>query len=507
MAKADNGQADGILDVLIVGAGISGIGAAWHLSTRCPGKTIAVFEALDSFGGTWKVHTYPGIRSDSDLYTFGYRFKPWVGPPIATADEILTYMQEVIDDNGLDRYIHYNHRITKARWSSQEKVWTVSYETPDGPAEVKTRFLWMCQGYYDLDKGYTPDWPGMADFKGEIVHPQNWPDDIDLTGKKVVCIGSGATAATLIPNIADKCEHVTLLQRSPTYFIPGRNENELADELRRLDIDETWIHEIVRRKVLLDQHEFTQRAKDEPEEVKAELLEGVQAFLGEDFDMSHFTPRYRPWQQRLAFVPDGDIFQGIAAGKASVVTDQIDSFVPEGIKLTSGDVLEADVIITATGFNLKFLGNIPFEIDGAAVDWNERLTWRGMMIEDVPNMLFVFGYFRASWTLRVDLLGDFMVRLLEHMDTLGAVEIRPEVPAAQRGMERTSWMDPNDFNPGYLMRGQHLMPKRGNSPEWQHTQDYWHEKEDLPKIDLDSAVFVYEDADGHVVGKHPADAA
>ena len=496
-----------ILDVLIVGAGISGVGAARHLKTRCPDRKIAVFEALDSFGGTWKVHTYPGIRSDSDLYTFGYRDKPWTGPPIAAADQILTYMGEFIEENDLAPLIHYNHKITKAEWSSAEKLYTVTYETPDGEHTVKARFLWMCQGYYDLDKGYTPDWEGMDSFKGEIVHPQNWPDNIDLSGKKVVVIGSGATAATLVPNIAGDCAHVTLLQRSPTYFAPGRNINELADELRRLEIDEEWIHTIIRKKVLVDQHDFTQRAKDEPDAVKDELLEAVKAFLGDDFDMKHFTPSYRPWRQRIAFVPDGDIFQGIASGKASVVTDHIDRFVPEGIKLKSGDVLEADIIITATGFNLKFLGNIPFVIDGETVDWNERLTWRGMMVEDVPNMLFVFGYFRASWTLRVDLLGDFMVRLLAHMDEVGAAEVRPEVPDSLRDMERMSWMDAVDFNPGYLQRGQHLMPKRVDHPDWQHTQDYWHEKDALPQVDLDEAPLVYEDASGQVVGKTKAHAA
>lgn len=500
-------MAEDILDVLIVGAGISGVGAAYHLKTRCPDRKIAVFEALDGYGGTWKVHTYPGIRSDSDLYTFGYRDKPWTGPPIATAEEILTYMGEFIEENGLAPLIHYNHKITKASWSSADKAYTVTYQTPDGERQVRTRFLFMCQGYYDLDKGYTPQWDGMEDFKGEIIHPQNWPDGIDLSGKKVVCIGSGATAATLVPNITDQCEHVTLLQRSPTYFVPGRNVNELADELRRLDIDESWIHTIIRKKVLLDQHEFTARAKSEPEAVKAELLEGVKAFLGEDFDMKHFTPSYRPWRQRIAFVPDGDIFQGIAAGKASVVTDHIDSFVPEGIKLKSGEVLEADVIISATGFNLKFLGNIPFEIDGEPVDWNERLTWRGMMIEDVPNMVFVFGYFRASWTLRVDLLGDFMVRLLKHMDRIGAAVIRPHPPADVLAQEKLSWMDPDDFNPGYLTRGDHLMPKRTRHPEWQHTQDYWHEKDTLPQVDLGDELFVYEDEHGKVLSKETADAA
>lgn len=500
-------MADDILDVLIVGAGISGIGAAWQLTSRCPGKRIAVFEALDSYGGTWKVHTYPGIRSDSDLYTFGYRDKPWTGPPIATAEEILDYMGEVIEENGLAPFIRYNHRITRANWSSADKLWTVDYETPEGAQTIRTRFLWMCQGYYDLDKGYMPEWDGMDEFHGDIVHPQNWPDDIDLSGKRVVVIGSGATAATLVPNIADDCAHVTMLQRSPTYFSTGRNANELADELRRLEIDEQWIHTIIRKKVLSDQHDFTKRAEEEPEAVRALLMENLKAILGDDFDMTHFTPHYRPWQQRIAFVPDGDFFHGLASGKASVVTDHIDRFVPGGIRLQSGETLDADVIVTATGFNLSFLGNIPFELDGHPVDWNERLTWRGMMIEDVPNMLFVFGYFRASWTLRVDLLGDFMVRLLEHMDTIGAAEIRPEAPASVKAMEALSWMNPDDFNPGYLQRGEHLMPKRADHPEWQHTQDYWHEKDTLPEIGLDSEVFAYEDEDGQPVSPRSADAA
>jgi len=496
-----------ILDVLIVGAGISGVGAARHIKARCPGKKLAVFEALDGFGGTWKVHTYPGIRSDSDLYTFGYRDKPWTGPPIATAQEILTYMGEFIEENGLAPLIHYNHKITKAEWSSAEKLYTVTYETPDGEHTVKARFLWMCQGYYDLDKGYTPDWDGMDSFKGEIVHPQDWPDDIDLSGKKVVVIGSGATAATLVPNIAKSCEHVTMLQRSPTYFSTGRNANDLADELRRLEIDEEWIHTIIRKKALTDQRDFTAAARSDPDAVKKMLFDNIKAVMGEDCDMTPFTPDYRPWRQRIAFVPDGDFFHAVREGQASVVTNHIDRFVTEGIKLKSGEVLEADVIITATGFNLKFLGNIPFVVDGQKVNFNERLTWRGMMVEDVPNMLFVFGYFRASWTLRVDLLGDFMVRLLQHMDDTGAAEARPEIPASERTLERISWMDAVDFNPGYLQRGEHLMPKRIDHPEWQHTQDYWHEKDALPEVDLDEASLVYEDASGQLVGKASANAA
>ncbi|MEI9994034.1 MAG: NAD(P)/FAD-dependent oxidoreductase [Rhizomicrobium sp.] len=481
-------------DMLIVGAGISGVGAAYHMTQQCPGKSFVVLEALESFGGTWLTHKYPGIRSDSDLYTFGYRFKPWTGAPIASAAEILRYMGEVIDENDLKRHIRYRHKIATATWSSADNLWTIEAVRGDTGETVRftTNFLWMCQGYYRQSEGYTPSWKGMADFKGRIVHPQTWPDDLDYKDKDVVVIGSGATAATLVPAIAGDCKHVTLLQRSPTYFIPGRNANELADTLRQLEVKEEWIHEIVRRKVLFDQAAFTKRSFEEPEAVKQELLGGVRAFLGPDYDVGkHFTPAYRPWRQRIAFVPDGDLFQGIKSGKASVVTDRIERFTPDGILLQSGEELKADIIITATGFNLNAMGDIAFAIDGAPLDFADTVTYRGMMFTGVPNLVWVFGYFRASWTLRADLLGDFVCRLLKHMDEKGAKRIAVALPPEDKDMKLLPWIDPENFNPGYLQRGMDLLPKRGDKPEWQHTQDYWKEKDELPAIDLDDPVFVY----------------
>lgn len=480
-------------DVLIVGAGISGVGAAYHLKHQCPGKSFAVLEALESFGGTWRMHTYPGVRSDSDLYTFGYRFKPWLGPPIASAREILDYMEEVIEENDLAKHILYEHKITSAAFSRKTNLWTLEIERLDtGERRVFTcNFLWMCQGYYRHAEGYTPDWPGLKDYKGQIIHPQTWPEDADLAGKEVLVIGSGATTATVVPAIAGECKHVTVLQRSPTYFIPGRNINELVELLRQIDVDETWIHEIARKKILFDQDQFTRRSFEEPETLKEELLTGVRAFLGPDYDMTHFTPRYRPWRQRIAFVPDGDLFQGIAAGKATMVTDEIDRFTEGGVLLKSGKELKADVIITATGFNLSVLGDIPFSVDGEPVNFADTVTYRGMMFTGVPNMVWVFGYFRASWTLRVDLLGDFVCRLLNHMDEKGVHRVEPVIPAADEGMALSPWIDPENFNPGYLMRSMHLLPKRGAKPEWQHTQDYWREKEEIPAIDLDGAEFRY----------------
>jgi cation diffusion facilitator CzcD-associated flavoprotein CzcO len=488
------GRAAEHFDVLIVGAGISGIGGAYHLTKQCPGTSFVVLESQESFGGTWLTHRYPGIRSDSDLYTFGYRFKPWTGAPIATAAEIRRYMGEVIDENGLAPHIRYRHRIRSASWSSVKNLWTVEAVRLDNGEELllTAKFLWMCQGYYRHAEGYTPEWPGMARFGGRIVHPQTWPGDLEYAGKNVVVIGSGATAATLIPAIAPESRHVTMLQRSPTFYRTGRNAIEIADELRALQIDETWIHEIVRRKILHDQAIFTRRSFTEPEAVKQDLLAAVRGYLGPDYDIdTHFTPHYRPWRQRIAFIPDGDFLQAIAAGKASVVTDEIETFTATGLLLKSGKSLDADIIVTATGFNLSVLGDIAFTIDGETLDLADTVTYRGMMFTGVPNMAWVFGYFRASWTLRADLVADFVCRLINHMKEKGASRVTPQLRPEDQEMRLLPWIDPENFNPGYLMRHMHVLPKRGDKPEWQHSQDYWTEKDVFPAIDLDAATFVY----------------
>jgi cation diffusion facilitator CzcD-associated flavoprotein CzcO len=481
-------------DVLIVGAGISGVGGAYHLTTQCPDKSFVVLEALDNYGGTWWTHRYPGIRSDSDLHTFGYRFKPWTSAPIATAAEILAYMGEVIAENNLAPHIRYSHKILSANWSNQRNQWTIEATRTDTneALQLTANFLWMCQGYYRHSEGYTPHWDGMESFKGTIVHPQTWPEDLDYKGKTVVVIGSGATAATLLPAIANDCAHVTMLQRSPTYFRTGRNAIALAEELRVLGIQEEWIHEIVRRKILYEQDVFTRRSFTEPEKVKQELLGVVRSELGPDYDIAtHFTPSYRPWRQRIAFVPDADLFRGIASGKASVVTDEIERFTETGIQLKSGKALNADIIITATGFHLNVLGDIEFSIDDKPLVFSDTVTYRGMMFTGVPNMVWVFGYFRASWTLRADLVADFVCRLLKHMDAKGVHQVTPALRPEDKDMPLLPWIDPENFNPGYIMRGMHLLPKRGDKPEWQHNQDYWAEKDQFPAIDLDDKEFVY----------------
>jgi cation diffusion facilitator CzcD-associated flavoprotein CzcO len=487
------------VDVLVVGAGISGIGAAWHLQHHCPDKSFVVLESQAGFGGTWRTHRYPGVRSDSDLFTFGYGFKPWMGAPIATGAEILSYLGEVIDENHLAPHIRYQHAIQSAAWSSEACCWAleVTRPVPGGPPDtvrITASFLWMCQGYYRHAEGYTPAWPGLERFQGQVVHPQQWPDDLALAGRRVVVIGSGATAATLIPAIADQCAHVTMLQRSPTFFITGRNANDLADTLRQLDIPAAWTHEIVRRKVLFDQSGFIRLCQADPEAARHYLLEGVRAALGPGFETeieTHFNPRYRPWLQRIAFVPNADLFKSIRAGRASVVTDDIERFTEAGVDLKSGRVLNADLVVTATGFNLSVLGDIRFSLDGQPLDFSKTVTWRGTLFTGLPNMAWVFGYFRASWTLRADLLGALTCRLLNHMHAIGARVVVPQLRQQDQDMPLGPWVDPDNFNPGYMARGVALMPHQGSHAPWLHSQDYWTERDELPAADLDDGSLVY----------------
>ncbi len=481
-------------DVIIVGAGISGIGSATFLRKYCPHLSFIILEALEGHGGTWLIHKYPGIRSDSDLFTFGYGFKPWTGQPIASRDQILDYLGAAIADAGLAPFIRYGHSVTSADWSSETARWRLKVERKKAGdvIQLEANFLWMCQGYYRHAQGYTPDWPSIDKFKGQIIHPQHWPEDVDLAGKNVTVIGSGATAATLIPALADKCAHVTMLQRTPTYFAAGRNADVLAEELRRLDVDPAWIHEIMRRKVVRDRADLLDRAQSSPDKLKAMLVGGVQALLPEGFDVArHFTPPYRPLQQRVAFVPDGDLFKAIAQGKASVVTDTISTFDETGIVLDSGERIDADVVITATGFEMAVIGEIPFSIDGTPVNFAQTVTYRGIMFTGIPNMAWVYGYGHYSWTLRADLVAGFVCRLLDHMGKTGARSVMPTLRPEEQDMKLKPWVDTDYLNPGYLLRSLDRLPQRGDTPEWQHSQDYLYESEAIPAIDLADAVFAY----------------
>ncbi len=481
-------------DVIIVGAGISGIDAAYHLQKDLPDKRFLILERQESFGGTWRTHRFPGIRSDSDLYTFGFSWKPWLGVPLATAEEILTYLGEAIEEQGLGPHIRFGQSVRAADWDSEAARWRLSCLDSAGgeEREVTCGFLWMCQGYYRHDEPYTPDFPGMERFKGRIVHPQTWPEDLDTRGKRVVVIGSGATAATLIPAIAAEAQHVTMLQRSPTYFVARPRTHELAQRLKPLNLPDEWFHEIMRRCYLHERELFTRLCQRRPDQVREELLAQVQAELGEDFDIDpHFTPSYRPWQQRLAVVLEGDLFKQIRAGKVSVVTDQIEAFTELGILLQSGTLLEADVIVTATGFDLSVLGDIPFALDGRPVDFSQCWAHRGILFSGVPNLAWVFGYLRHSWTLRADLIAGFVCRLLAHMDEKGVRSVTPELRPEDEGMEPRPLVEAENFNPSYIQRRIDRFPKQGDHLPWTFSQEYHLEKDEIPKADLEDGTLVY----------------
>lgn len=492
---SDNAQAaTEQFDVIIVGAGISGIGSATLLRKHCPDLSFIILEAMEDHGGTWRLHKYPGTRSDSDLFTFGYGFKPWKGDPIASRVQILDYLGEAIEEADLASHIRYGHKVEAASWSSNRAKWTLQVFRKDqeDAVQLEANFLWMCQGYYRHDEGYTPDWPGLDLFQGRVIHPQHWPDDVDLSDKRVTVIGSGATAATLIPALADECEHVTMLQRTPTYFAAGRNADDLAEELRALDVDDSWIHEIMRRKVVRDRANLLEKAHAAPDKLKSFLIDGVAKLLPDGFDTEqHLTPPYRPLQQRVALVPDGDLFQAISSGKASIVTDTIDTFDKSGIRLSSGERIDADVVITATGFEMAVMGEIPFCVDGMPVDFSKTVTFRGIMFTGVPNMAWVYGYGHYSWTLRVDLVAGFICRLLNHLQATGASSVVPSLRPGEEKMELSPWADTEYLNPGYLLRSLERLPRRGDKPEWQHSQDYLYESKAIPQIDLTDPLFSY----------------
>jgi len=493
-ASQPSPQATEHVDVLIIGAGISGLGAAYHLRHRFPHRSFVVLEAMDGFGGTWWTHRYPGARSDSDLHTYGYAFKPWKGKSIATSDEIRKYLDEIICENHLDQHIRYGHRVNSANWSSEDRCWTVDVTRLETGERLRltTGFLWLCQGYYNHEKGYTPEWPGLERYQGRVIHPQHWPEDLDYSGKRVVVIGSGATAATLIPALAGVAKHVTMLQRSPTFFSAQPWDHELAAPLRALNIPEEWTHEILRRAHIAKGAEITRMSFEEPEALRQFLIDETRAHLPEGFDVDkHFNPRYRPWQQRVAVVPDGDMFKAISRGDASVVTDSIECFDETGIVLTSGEHLEADIVVTATGFNLHLFGGIEFGVDGVPVDFAEQVTYRGVMISGVPNMAYVMGYFRSSWTLRADMVSEFVCRLLDNMEKKGAAEVLPTLRPEDADMARLPWSRPENFNAGYVMRSQHLMYRQGDRAPWTHMHEYYEERETLPNANLDDGVLIY----------------
>jgi monooxygenase len=454
-------------DVLIVGAGLSGIGAAWHLQDRCPGTSYAIWEARDAVGGTWDLFRYPGIRSDSDMFTLGYRFKPWLEQrAIADGPSILRYVRETARENGIDQHICFHHKVVAAHWRAADAVWEVEADTPDGRVVVRANMLLMCSGYYSYDTAYRPEWPGEKAFEGSFVHPQFWPADLDYAGKRVVVIGSGATAVTLVPEMAKTAAHVTMLQRSPTYVVSQPAEDALANRTRRL-LGPKLSYFLTRWRKVGFQLFFYRMTRKRPEAVKEKLLGMVGAALGPDYDIAtHFTPRYNPWDQRLCLIPDEDLFVSIREGRASVATDTIERFEADGIRLASGAKLDADIVVTATGLKLNVFGDVAFDMDGVPVDLGRALIYKGMMVGNVPNLSFVFGYTNASWTLKADLTSEYICRLINHMK---ARHLKVATPRPQLGITQEPFLD---FSSGYVQRALDKLPKQGNVKPWKLYQNY-----------------------------------
>ena len=455
-------------DVLIVGAGLSGIGAAAHLQRRSPGRSYQILEMREAMGGTWDLFRYPGIRSDSDMHTLGFNFKPWKAQKaIADGPAIREYIHETADEYGVNPHIRYGHKVVSAAWDSDTAQWTVEVKVKGKRQKQKLTCNWlhMCAGYYNYEKGFTPEFEGRDDFEGDIIHPQLWPEDYDYSGKKVVVIGSGATAMTVVPAMTDKAEHVTMLQRSPTYVVSRPSVDKMANGLRKF-LPGMMAYGITRWRNVLMQLFVYNQTRRRPEKVKEKLLHLTREEIGDEMVEKHFTPTYNPWDQRLCLIPDSDLFTAPNDKKASVVTDHIDRFTKTGIKLKSGEELEADLIVTATGLDLQFVGGADFFVDGRKQEPHELLNYRGAMVSNIPNMTTVFGYTNASWTLRADLTSEYMCKVLNHLERENYVEARP----VAEGVEADK--DFLDFSSGYVQRALQRFPRQGKDAPWLITQNY-----------------------------------
>ena len=479
-------------DVLIVGAGLSGVGAGVHLHERCPSKSYVILEGRADMGGTWDLFRYPGIRSDSDMHTLGYRFKPWTAAKaIADGPSILDYVKETAGEYGVDKHIRYGHLVKSAAWSSADARWTVESTRKDTGETVKItcNFLYMCSGYYSYRQGFTPEFEGVADFKGQVVHPQFWPEDLDYRGKRVVVIGSGATAMTLVPAMAADAGHITMLQRSPTYVVSRPEKDDVANRMRQF-LPASWAYGLTRWKNTTMQQMMYRRTRTNPAPIKKFILDAVRKELGPGYDVEkHFTPSYNPWDQRLCLVPNSDLFEAIRSGKAEVVTDHIDRFTEKGIRLKSGAELEADIIVTATGLNLVVLGEMAFTVDGAPVDFGKTWTYKGMMYSGVPNMVSTFGYINASWTLRADLTSEYVCRVLSHMDKRHATVVTPTLRPGEETMPARLWID--SFFSGYMTRALHRFPKQGDREPWINPQDYGRDKKMIRKGVIEDGALIF----------------
>lgn len=458
------------VDVLIVGAGISGIAAAYYLKSRCPKHSWTIVEGRGAIGGTWDLFRYPGVRSDSDMYTLGYRFRPWTGDQaIADGPAILRYIRETAREFGIDREIRFNQRVRRIVWLSEAAEWTVTIEDSEGKSErqMRCKFLFMCTGYYRYDEGYKPEWPGRHNFRGRVAHPQKWREDLDYAGLRIVVIGSGATAVTMIPALAERAAHVTMLQRSPTYIVSGPSRDGIS----------LWLHEklpfrlaawLSRWRLILRQMFYYHIARSKPAETRANMLLGVRQALGPDYDVEqHFSPRYNPWDQRVCLVPDADLFRAIKSGKVTIVTDTIERFTERGILLDSGEELPADIIVTATGLVMKIMHGVEILVDGVPVELGETLSYKGMMYSNVPNLVSAFGYTNASWTLKAELICEYVCRLLKHMERRGYDVCTPRL-----NMDEAQTEEYIDFTSGYVRRALDGLPKQGARRPWKVYQNY-----------------------------------
>ncbi len=479
-------------DVIIVGAGISGIGAAYHLQTLSPDRTFQILEGRKDFGGTWDLFRYPGVRSDSDMHTLGYRFKPWTAEKsIADGPAILKYLRETIDENGFATKIRYNHSVEKAEWSTAKKLWALSVadKASNATKAFTCNFLFMCSGYYSYKQGFTPEFTDIEKFGGKVVHPQFWPSDLDYRDKRVVVIGSGATAMTIVPAMANEVKKITMLQRSPTYVVSRPSIDPFAKKMRKL-LPEKLAYKVTRFKNTTMQQIVYKRTRVKPLEIKELLLSGVRAELGPDYDVAkHFTPSYNPWDQRLCLVPDSDLFKAIRSGKAEIVTDTIKKFTPTGIELDSGQTLEADIVVTATGLNLVTLGEMEFIVDSKPVDFAQTWTYKGFAFSGIPNLASSWGYINASWTLRADLTCEIVCRLLNHMRDTKTSMCTPTLRASDTNMPVKSWIE--SFSSGYMRRAMHKMPKQGDREPWINPQNYRRDKKMFRKSPIDDGVMIF----------------
>lgn len=478
------------VDVLVIGAGISGIDAAYHLQTFCPDLRYAVLEARERLGGTWDKFRYPGVRSDSDMHTLGFGFAPWTAPQaIADGPAILAYLEETVDEHDIGRHIRYQHRVRHAAWSSAEARWTVTVERGDAGDVVTLTcgFLFVCAGYYSYQQGHTPDLPGRDRFRGTVVHPQDWPADLAVEGRRIVVVGSGATAMTIVPALAEAgAEHVTMLQRSPTYVVARPSHDAVAGALARV-LPARLAYRLVRARNTWLQQLTYRWARARPRRAREWLVGMVRDALRPEIDVdTHFAPDYDPWEQRLCLVPDGDLFDALNAGTASVVTDTIATFTEDGIRTASGEVLPADVVVTATGLQLVTLGEVAVTVDGEPVDFSATWTYKGVMYADVPNLASTFGYVNASWTLRADLVCRFVTRVLRHMTATGTASVVPRLRPTDRDMPARPWIE--DFTPGYMRRMLPALPRQGDREPWVNPQDHRRTKRLLVDAPVDDGV-------------------